>query len=454
MFRDVGPRTQFVIVVLERRERDLARADDAGALPYTDLRAVAAAQQDVSDVVVDTRLQALDTGLLPAPVEHTPVRARGFALFPASELVARVEALPNVLHGDAPRRVFLKKWPGLITAFDELFRADSRGALEEKMERFFAAAALDGERREAALGEFARDIRATSPQSRRRLSQMAELASASGLTFQANRVRRVITGSAPNEVAWYPDGRLTSWIYYEPVLRVPRNVHEGRDPGYGTMSQWRDARSHEIDAKFVFTTGTNPEYGMKALVVPGDWLVKLHGGESQQFHYTGLENPMRPPSLTGPNNLGGDALAFFNAMHASGAAADDFLFYLVGIYNSQTTEDYLEGGGANVMRIPLDLSLVQSGKAARIADFARRLRNLHWLAAETGAPIDAAFAESLAPAADLEALGMERRGGSGGRFRQRPSWRATDATPDAVDAAVNRLRPVLDEAVADLFSTS
>jgi hypothetical protein len=97
--------------------------------------------------------------------------------------------------------------------------------------------------------------------------------------------------------------------------------------------------------------------------------------------------------------------------------------------------------------------LVESGSAGRIADLARRLRNLHWLVAETGEPIDAALAESLAPAADLEELGMERHGGSGGRFRQRPRWRATEATLDAIDAAVNRLRPELDDAVADLFST-
>lgn len=437
VFRDVGPRTQFVIVLLERRERDLTRADEAGSLLYTDLRVLADAQQDGSGGAMDPRLRALDAGALPQPVEHAPTRARSFALFPASGLVARVEAVPNVLHGSTPRRVFLKKWPGLITAFDELFRADTRAALAEKMERFFMAAALDREQREAALDDFARTIRASSAQSRSRLSQMAELATAGGVTFRPDRLRRVVTGSAPNEVAWYPDDRLTSWVYYEPSLRVPRNVHEGRDPGFGTMSQWRDEQSHEIDPKFVFTTGTNPQHGMKALVVPGDWLVKSHGGESQQFHYTGLENPNRPPNLVGPNNLGDDALAFFNEMRAAGSTAEDFLFYLAGIYNSQTTEDYLEGGGANVMRIPLDLGLVRNGRAARVAGLARRLRNLHWLAAET--TLEATLAESLMTAADLEALGMERQGGSGGRFRQRPSWQATEASAASVDADVNRL---------------
>src|SRR5260370_21969155 len=123
------------------------------------------------------------------------------------------------------------------------------------------------------------------------------------------------------------------WMYYEPRVRMPRNVHEGRDPGYGTMSQWRDAESHTIDPKFVFTTGTNPDYGLKALIVPGDWMVKLHGGESQQFHYTGLNNPMAQPSLSGPHNLGHDALPFFTALTKAGFSADDSLFYLAGLSN-------------------------------------------------------------------------------------------------------------------------
>jgi hypothetical protein len=161
---------------------------------------------------------------------------------------------------------------------------------------------------------------------------MAKKAFEGHLLFDPARVRRVVTGRAPNEVAWYPDERLTSWIYYEPRLAVPRIVHEGRNPGYGTMSQWRDARSHLVDPKFVFTTGTNPEYGLKAFIIPGDWMVKLHGGESQQFHYTGLVNPLVQPDLAGPNNLGADARVFHDALITAGFVSEDLLFYLAGIY--------------------------------------------------------------------------------------------------------------------------
>jgi len=262
--------------------------------------------------------------------------------------------------------VFIKKWPGLITAFDELFRGDTCEEITRKAEQFLAAAALEGSAREAALDELARSIRATSAKNRGRLSLMAANAAEGRLAFDPTRVRRVITGSAPNEVAWYPDERLQSWIYYEP--------------------------SHAIGPKFVFTTGTNPDYGLKAFVVPGNWMVKLHGGESQQFHYTGLTNPLAQPSLSGPNNLGANALEFYTALTIAGFSDDAFLFYLVGIYNSQVAEDYLEGGGANVLRIPLSVSDVENGAAGRVIQIARQLRNLHWISAESSAGIDANLA--------------------------------------------------------------
>jgi hypothetical protein len=185
--------------------------------------------------------------------------------------------------------------------------------------------------------------------------------------------------------------------------------------------------------------------------VPGDWLVKLHGGESQQFHYTGLVNPLVQASFSGPNNLGEDAQRFYAALVAAGHSSDDLLFYIAGIYNSQTAEDYLEGGGANVLRVPLALPLVENGIADRVIRFSRQVRNLHWLGAEAGDGLDAELAESLANRHELQELALEERPGSGGRFRQRPSWRATEATTARIDEAILCLRPQLDEAVSDLF---
>lgn len=414
VFRDVSPRTQFVIVVLERRSQDLGRADDCEAIPYVDLRSLA---QDPSTFATssDPRLLALDSGFFPQAIDHLPTRARNFVLYPAADVVALVERHPNVLHGDSPRRVFLKKWPGVITAFDELFRANSREELERRLRRFFDITQIEDEAaRESALDTFAIENRATSEKNRGRLTLMATQAAGAGLAFSVQQMRRVVTGSAPNDVAWYPDERLTSWLYYEPALRVPRNVHEGRDPGYGTMSQWRDSDSHAIDPKFVFTTSTNPSAGLKALIVNGEWMVKSHGGESQQFHYTGMENPIRPPNLAGPNNLGDDAQVFLEALIAEGRSQEDFLFYLAGLYNSQLAEDYLTGGGANVLRIPLGVQLVTSELAGAVIDSARDLHHLHWISAEMADGLDAEKLETLYSREVLEALALEERGGTGG----------------------------------------
>lgn len=452
VFRDVSPRTQFVIILLERRDADLGRAEDAEAIPYIDLRPLAVGKPALGSEA-DPRLIALDSGDLPVPVDHEPTRNRSFVLFPASDVVGRVERFPNLVSGKSnQRRVFLKKWPGVITAFDELFRADTREALETRLQTFFAAVAIQNERaREQALNALAADEGIRSEKSRGRLVLMAQQAAEANLAFEPTRLRRVVTGSAPNSVAWYPDSRLSTWLYYEPGLRVPRNVNEGRDPGYGTMSQWRDHESHEIDPKLVFTTSTNPDQGLKALVVPGDWMVKSHGGESQQFHYTGLENPLKPPALIGSNNLGGDAQAFLAAATATGRSPEDLLFYIAGIYNSQIAEDYLAGGGGNGMRVPLEPSLIADGVFGTIADISRELRNLHWLAAEASEGMPGDLAESLFQRDELEALDLVEMAGSGGRFRQRQSWQSSEATASRIELRVDELRLALDAEVDALF---
>ena len=84
---------------------------------------------------------------------------------------------------------------------------------------------------------------------------------------------------------------------------------------------------------------------------------------------------------------------------------------------------YLEGGGANVLRIPLSVSDVENGAAGRVTQIARQLRNLHWISAESSAGIDANLAGALADRETLLSLRLEEAGRSGGRFRQRLLWR-------------------------------
>jgi hypothetical protein len=107
-----------------------------------------------------------------------------------------------------------------------------------------------------------------------------------------------------------------------------------------------------------------------------------------------------------------------------------------------------------VLRIPLATSDIESGIAGRVILVSRQLRNLHWLAAEINAGMNAQLAESLASRESLLNLEIEEVGGSGGRFRQRRLWRGTKNTFLLVDEAIERLRPELDEAVMDLFVSS
>jgi hypothetical protein len=113
-------------------------------------------------------------------------------------------------------------------------------------------------------------------------------------------------------------------------------------------------------------------------------MVKLHGGESQQFNYTGVNNPLAQSRLGEPNNLGPDAIAFLSDLASRGHGDEDFLLYIAGIYNSQVASDYLEGGGRSIMHIPIDPRRLDSRLVDRIIETSRSLRNLHWLSAEVG----------------------------------------------------------------------
>jgi hypothetical protein len=453
VFRDVGPRTQFVIIIMERRAGQLRRADDCDAIPYLDLRPLAGqVPHPQLGTEHDPRLQALAIGSLPEATAHTPARDRAFGLFPANDVVARVNALPVTLHGNSPRRVFIKKWPGLITAFDELFKSSARDELTQKIRAFFDAVGQPESVREELLDRLAFPTGATSEKNRNRLSLVAQQAAKAGLTFEEGRVRRAVSGAAPRDAAWYPDERQTVWVYYEPRLRVPRNVNEGRDPGWGTMSQWRDESSHLIDPKFVFTSSTNVNYGLKAFIVPGDWLVKLHGGESQQFNYAGLNNPGSQVGLDGPNNLGSEALVLWSNLTARGHSEDALLYYLAGIYNSRVAEEYLRGGGFSTMRIPLDAERLDGDLVDELIDTSRRLRNLHWLAVESrSGAVAASLAESLVQSEMLQQLGFDEHAGTGGRFVQRRRWQPSEQSQELIQVEIRDLRETLDVQVGDLY---
>jgi len=143
VFQDVGPRIEFAIVVLEKRVEALAAPDEHEAHPYVDVRPLAnqALQQELG-TENDPRFQAMQAAargqlLLPAATMVSPQRALNYSLYPLLPIVDRVQRSSLPLFEKRQDRVFAFKWPGLVTAFDELFKARTEGELVSRMTTFF-----------------------------------------------------------------------------------------------------------------------------------------------------------------------------------------------------------------------------------------------------------------------------------------------------------------------------
>ena len=463
VFRDVGPRTSFVIIILERRPAALSNAEQVEALTYIDLRNLARGHADTVGTPDDPRLVHLNKlasapgpFVLPAGLEHTPSRDRAFALFPAGELVRTVDASGLPVHAKTGSRVFLRKWPGVITAFDPLFKSDDADSIQGRMTTFFEICNdKSAARFEQRLDEFGTGLGRLTSDEVARLGLLASTARANRFTYDPSRVRRTISGSAPNESCWYPQVNSVCWVYYESRLSVPRNVYEGRNPGWGTMSQWRDAESHTIVPKLIYTTARHADRGFKAFVVDEPWLCKLHGGTRQQFHYTGMNNPMRPERLDGlPNNLGEEALRLHRSLTARGNSGTCLLFYVAGVYNSQLAEDYLQQGGGDVISIPLRLDAESIELIEMIAIAGRSLRNLTWLTSLLSASTDVQpdLIRSMFSESEAAALGLQEISVGDGRFRRRAAFRVSDDTVARISHQQLELNTALDAAVARLYA--
>ena len=466
VFQDVGPRISFVIVFLERRAQELAPDDPAQAFDYLDLRPLTLGNPpDILGTQDDPRLLVLaqasnasgDDVHLPTPVRHVPLASRDYTFVPSGSVVAQVEAAGPPVHErtKGEGRIFLKKWPGVITAFDVLLKANDPRALAARMRSFFETASDPERPRENAdLGRFATGIGIRSDADRARLLAFAEVARSTGMVFETERIRRTVSGNAPDNAAWYPDAAQTCWLYYEPSLVAARNQYEGKDPGYGTMTQWRDAASHSITPKLVYTSSRNPARGLKAFVLHDEWLVKIHGGTRQQFNYTGLDDPNKGDRLDGlPNNLGADALEMFSALELRNGDRDAFLFYVAGLYNSQTTRDYVAQGGQDFLRVPVDPTRVSVSDASDLADAAKMMRNVTWLAVvlQGTGKIDTVLAESLLGEDGAERFGLLLQRAAG-RFRGSQSFEAGSETWDIIEARRAELQEDIDQISRRLYN--
>lgn len=436
LFRDVGPNISFVISVFVRRDQPLAEtpsASDCGEpVNYFDLRGLAdGVDKSKLGTDEDPRLQALgeiatEQRLLDGAASVFPCEKNQYALLPLHQpVLQRVRSGGVPLSAKTGARVFTKKWPGIITAFDALFKHTDKEALGQRMSALFSLChGEQGRRRQARLTDFAGELGLNAKESGR-LQQVAEQISGEGMVFEPERVKRTFSGSIPNSRRWYPPPEYRHFVYYEPRLRIARNVHSQKRKGWGSMEQWREPRSHLISPKLVFTSSSNPQYGLKAFVLDDEWYVKLHGGKSQQYNYTGLAIS---DDVSGNVGLGTN-------LHESGASLCEklakverdptvLLHFLAGLYNSRLAEEFQSSESGQDFLVKVPATAKESKHAVQIGLVARMLRDAHRLLYDgpMEGSVEREELEAIACSAVLEALGLRAQTTGGGRFKVSQSY--------------------------------
>jgi len=462
IFQDVGPRIEFVIVVLEKRGEALATPNERESHPYIDLRPLAngVGQQELG-TDTDPRFKLMQAVARaersrPESVMVSPRKALNYSLYPLSSIVDRVQRNSLPLFEKRQERIFQSKWPGLVTAFDELFKARTQTELRTRMTTYFGVCnrpRLGGRAFNAVVERWGAD-NGIDESKYERLCQLAVQIRHKGLTFTPSKLKRALDGAMPNDVRWYPPRSNEVSIYYEVQLDIPRNENEGRVVGWGSMQQWREPLSHTISPKLIYTTAAKPQYGLKAFVVDDEWYVKKHGGTSQQYNYTGLANPSKPQRMDGsPNNLGDGGLQLLTMLQEAGLPSDALNFYVAAIYNSEIAAEFLDEVSSSspfAIRIPVNSQLAI---AHDLAIAGKRLRDLQWLlyVAEGSDHLEgsdlAAFEESL-----LTSVGLTKETVQSRHFKAREVYVVPNNLNQLVREQAEAIQEEVDRLAVELYS--
>lgn len=408
-------------------------------IPVHDLRSLATGvSPSVLGTEEDPRFALLDAvaaerAAIPSAAMANPSPSNGYALVPVERtMVDRMNRGTVPVSGKkSEARVFAQTWPGVITAFDELLKAADAQTLKQRMFRYLGICAAERRnelhlrrRVEAFARELSMDDRSTE-----RAVVVAIAAANTGITYDDSKVKLSVSGSIPNDRRWYPPPEYRHFIYYEPAIQIPRNENPGRDKGWGNMNQWRERESHEIAPKLVFTSSSNPKYGYKAFVVDSGWYVKIHGGKSQQYNYTGLS--VSRAQITTATNLWADGARLADAFVRHGRDASAVLHYVSAIYNSALAEQWMNGESAQGLRVKLPAESAMPS-AVRIADLGRDMRDLHRLlydGPQTGS-VERGTIDALATTSVIQRLGLTWQTHGSRRFRQ---VEAADLPSDWID---------------------
>jgi type I restriction-modification system DNA methylase subunit len=416
VFVNVGPRIGFAVITMVRRAEPLQSPEAAEPTELVDASSLAdgmPARDHGSPR--DPRIQWLlvaaandadgigATGVrtsLVRPTDASDYRLVG----DASSLRARAVRMQIVAKkGSGLVSIFLKKWPGIITAFDCLLKADKDDVLAKRMRRFFDVAESG---RAAGIADLADQCGCDEDQ-RERLAYLCKEARSAGLRFDRTRIKPVFAGSIPEGNDWFPPLDFAHWVYYEPRIRIPRNINPGKSAGWGWMQQWRDPETHEVFPKLIFTTSTNRNYGFRAYVISAGWYTKLHGAASQQYHYATLTDPSRPARLGGGhNNLTGEGEALASLLRMWNLDDEDLLHLIAAFYNSSHAKTYVSREEDSMLPLP-EVGHKDERMVKGIVASAKRLRELRSVQEARGPRGNEAFPTIPAPKALLKLKEVE-----------------------------------------------
>ena len=385
VFANVGPRIGFAVIVMVRRDLPGAHDDNIEPIELVDIAPLAGgvAPSDQGSPR-DPRLHWLVSAgkddsvamSMPGVVRETvrPNRDTEYR-FVGDNVSARQREmrLQIVAKKDSPyASIFLKKWPGIITAFDCLLKADSFRTLMDRMKLFFATAETG---RKADLAALAHECGCEGKELER-LDYLCKQAKRNGIKFEKRRIKPVFAGSIPEGHDWYPPLKYGHWIYFEPRVQIPRNINPGKNAGWGWMQQWREPETHETFPKLIFTTSANKNYGFRAYVVSDGWYTKLHGAASQQYNYVTLTNPLQPARLDrGFNNLAKEGDRLVSLLVSWGLSGEDLLHLIAAFYNSAYGQAYSTREEESMLPLPEFGEGDQAVVKALVAS-ARKLREL------------------------------------------------------------------------------
>jgi hypothetical protein len=377
-------------------------------------------------------------------------------LYPLSPIIDRVRLNSLPLFEKKQERIFESKWPGLVTSFDELFKARTRADLEKRISTYIEICRrprLGGRAFTAAVESWG--IENGIPENKHeRLGQLAVQIRQRELSFTPSNVKRALDGSMPNSLRWYPPRNNAVFVYYEVRLDIPRNENEGRAVGWGDMQQWREPISHTISPKLIYTTASKPQSGLKAFVVDDEWYVKKHGGTSQQYNYTGLIYPFRGPRMDGsPNNLSQGGLKLLERLHEAHLPDSALNFYVAAIYNSEVAAEFLEeasSGTPFAIKIP---SAKQTGIAGDLARAGNQMRDLFWLLhlAEGSEQMESSDLAQFKPDL-LQLVGLVKQIIQSRSFKYRERYAIPKSLNLSIQEQADAIQEEIDRLTAELYS--